>query len=54
MLLIKRFIQFDNDDYDDDDQLKKVWPAAINKAREERTITSLKTLHDADQEIHSV
>ena len=43
MLLIKRFIQFDNDDYDDDDdQLKKVWPAAINKARKERTVTQPK------------
>ena len=36
-------------DYDNDEQLKKVWPAATDKAREEHTI-----MHDADRAIHSI
>ena len=39
---------YDYDNDEEDERLKKVLPAATDKAREEHTVT-----HDADQAIHS-
>ena len=39
---------YDYDNDEEDEQLKKVLPAATDKAKEQHTVT-----HDADQAIHS-